>query len=222
MLIWNPLSPACLACHHPAEASSAPFCRSCLDSLVPSWSPIPGDGSSDPVYSWTALYLAIGRSYDVLRAWKKRTSPLADRWILNPSQPALQSLAQSGAHALVPIPQGVARAWRLGRSPARQLCLWMSHRLELPMSECLAIEPRARSQASLTLDQRLQRKTPFRLANPQTRELVGRRILLVDDFVTSGRTVRGVAALLRRAGAADVQVACLGLRPGPSSLRRSS
>jgi predicted amidophosphoribosyltransferase len=49
----------------------------------------------------------------------------------------------------------------------------------------------------------------FALEEREARHLVGRRVWLVDDVVTSGHTVRECSVLLKRAGADSVGVLCL-------------
>jgi predicted amidophosphoribosyltransferase len=172
----------------------------------------------EPIRSWTPLYLAIGQGYEVLKAWKRQPSPLADRWILR-SIPALEELAKKNFVALVPVPQGPKRSWRLGRSPATQLATWLSRKLEVPVLPALEIRDGSRSQAGRSLAERLERASPFSLApgpkRLKTLERVFGPIALVDDFVTTGRTLRQAAELLKsRAGAHEIHAVCLGLRPG--------
>ena len=46
----------------------------------------------------------------------------------------------------------------------------------------------------------------FRVPAERKAEVKGRRIVLVDDVYTSGATANGCARVLKRAGAAEVQV----------------
>ena len=48
----------------------------------------------------------------------------------------------------------------------------------------------------------------FRIAARHRPDLKGRTVVLVDDVYTSGATANGCARVLRRAGAASVEVLC--------------
>lgn len=62
-----------------------------------------------------------------------------------------------------------------------------------------------------------ERTSPFRVASAGA--LSGRSVLLIDDVLTTGATVRSASAALRRAGASRVEVAVIGwtplVAPGP-------
>ena len=64
------------------------------------------------------------------------------------------------------------------------------------------------SQAGLTPRQRRQNvRGAFIVPDPQA--VSGKNVLLIDDILTTGATVRSVAQVLIRAGAANVWVATL-------------
>jgi phosphoribosylpyrophosphate synthetase len=58
-------------------------------------------------------------------------------------------------------------------------------------------------------------------ANDAAGEVAGRTVLLVDDMVTTGHTLAGIAKLLSAAGAASVQPVVLDRAVSPRTLQRA-
>ena len=76
------------------------------------------------------------------------------------------------------------------------------------LSRCLFRRRATRSQTELAANQRRQNvRGAFETANESWIE--GRRLLLVDDVMTTGATVDECALVLKQAGAAGVRVATL-------------
>ena len=216
----------------PVNADTFPLCEGCLKSLIHSPSLCQHCGgigcdqdlesprclrpwiSQDNIDSFHALYLCAGPGYRVLRRWKMSHGPVFDRQVLK----SCNALANLPRHldTIVPMPQRVSRAWRLGGSPALKISHWLKNQLNLPL--CEALQPRLDDsrktlrQAELGMRERLKAKISF--AYDEKAGLApGAKVLLVDDFMTSGHTLRAAAQELRSRGAAEVHVFCLGIRP---------
>ena len=102
---------------------------------------------------------------------------------------------------LVPVPLNRWRWWRRGFNQAELLSAAMSRATGIPARPRLLRRTHAtESQAGLSNHQRrLNVAGAFTAPRPQ--EVRGRRILLVDDVMTTGATLDACAKALKRAGA---------------------
>jgi predicted amidophosphoribosyltransferase len=76
-----------------------------------------------------------------------------------------------------------------------------------------------RSQIGLTNAQRRTNDTgAFRLARRAEERITGRRVLLVDDVITTRATINACARTLKRAGATSVDAVALAIRPPGSTM----
>lgn len=109
----------------------------------------------------------------------------------------------------VPIPP--ERERQRGYNQARLLAQWVGGELELPVVPLLRREGvLMQHQLSAGFRRKGIRKA-FRTLPGAEREAAGRRILLVDDVVTTGGTVRACARQLLDAGAEEVAVLAIAI-----------
>lgn len=103
---------------------------------------------------------------------------------------------------LVPVPLHRPRRLERGYNQAERLACGIAEALGVPLREgLLARTRRTRSQTALARAERWQNvEGAFTLAEPEN--LAGRRVLLVDDVLTTGATVIAAALPLAKAGAA--------------------
>ena len=123
------------------------------------------------------------------------------------------------ADAVVPVPLHPLRRWRRGFNQANDI----GRRLGLPVIRPIRRARHTRPQMELPRSVRLRAvRGAFTLARTTTGRapatIRDRKILLVDDVITTGATVEACAALLRDAGAADVRA--IGIAFAPRSHRR--
>ena len=97
----------------------------------------------------------------------------------------------------------------MGGSPADKIARWVAKETKVPLSTSLEILLKEKRQAELTIHERLKNRIEFEAKE----DLTGKRILLVDDFVTTGKTTHAAAEALTKAGAAQIHLFSLGIRP---------
>ncbi|MEJ5368477.1 MAG: ComF family protein [Bryobacteraceae bacterium] len=106
---------------------------------------------------------------------------------------------------LVPVPSHWRRRLWRGFDQAAVLARELSRRTAIPVEQALRRNRHTPPQAGLTRRQRRDNiRGCFVAARPEA--VRGRRVLLIDDVLTTGATVNAAAAVLRRAGAAHVGV----------------
>ena len=135
---------------------------------------------------------------------------------------------RSGTDIIVPVPLHWRRLLRRRFNQAALLAWALAEAWrdppfmgdENPPTCCPDLLLRVRatpSQGHLSLAQRRQNVAGALKLNPKRRQLLqGRRVLLVDDVMTTGATVEACSRVLKRSGAVEVQVLVLArvMRPG--------
>lgn len=219
------LPPQCLCCSGRTGATGTlcPACWSGIDFITEPLCPRtgrpfghhPGEG----VLSIEALEGRI--SYDRARYVARYGDGIAglihalkykDR--LEVARPLGHLMARAGAgllaqaHVLVPVPLYRVRLWRRRYNQAALLAQRIGEAARVPVRTDLLVRARpTRPQVGLSAGQR-RRNVAGAFAVPDARvaEVAGRRIVLVDDVITTGATIEACVKCLRRASAESVDV----------------
>lgn len=117
------------------------------------------------------------------------------------------------ADVIVPIPLDRWRLWSRRFNQSALIAQALATEFGIASDPHLLRRIRqTRSQVGLTLRERqINVKGAFAISPGHLAQLPGRRVLLVDDVITTGSTVSAAARALKRAGAARVDVAALAL-----------
>lgn len=199
---WNGLRllarPWCRCCGHPLPhaATDAPLCAGCATHAPPY-----DRGRAALRYDGNSSRLILGFK----RGGRLDGVNLFARWMVQAGDELLPD-----ADLLLPVP---LHRWRLLRRGFNQSAILAQRIAKLsgrPWSPSVLRRPKATvSQQGLSASERERNITAgaFRVAKPE--RVAGARVLLVDDVHTTGATLAACVTVLRRAGAAQVDVLTL-------------
>lgn len=221
------LPPLCIACHDPVDRHHA-LCPRCWSGLhfirAPLCDrlglPLPydaGDGAVSsmalrhpPLYDRARAALAFdGVARDVVHSFKyadrHEAVPLFARWM---SDAGRGLIAQADVIAPVPL-----HPWRLLRRRFNQSAV-LAGRLARAHGKPVVLGLKrvryTRQQVGLAFgERRANVEGAFRVAPRQAAAFAGKRVLLIDDVITTGATVEACAIALKDAGASSVDVLAL-------------
>ena len=130
-------------------------------------------------------------------------APMMGRWMFHAGRELLAE-----ANALVPVPLHWQRQWARRFNQSAMLAAAISVESAVPVAAAALkrVKPTAQ-QVGLSRTERAKNvQGAFRVPEEGKAAVAGRRLILVDDVLTSGATVDACARALLRAGAANVDV----------------
>ena len=130
-------------------------------------------------------------------------APAMGRWMARSGQELLRE-----ADVLVPVPLHWRRGWSRRYNQSGVLARVISHQTGVKLaSEALRRIRATEQQIGLSRSQRASNvQGAFKVATDRTADIEGRRVILVDDVLTSGATADACARALLRAKASQVDV----------------
>jgi ComF family protein len=219
------LPPLCPACKKPVadDGGLCPDCWSQLSFITPpycerlgipfAYDPGPGVLSMQAIADPPAYERARAAvRYDEIARTLVHALKYGDRLDLAPTLG--RWMVQAGgalladADALVPVPLHWRRLWARRFNQSAALADVIAAQAKLPVAYAALTRVKAtRQQVGLTKSERADNVQGAFRVRPQARaEIKGRRLVLVDDVLTSGATIDACARVLLRAGAAAVDV----------------
>jgi ComF family protein len=191
----------CVGCE---QESGDPMCSRCRRALRTDSLARELDGA--PVISVAAFH---GPLRSAVHRFKYGDRPDLARPLADLLRPALAELELGAAERLVPVPLHPTRLAERGYNQAALLAR------ELTRGTAARCAPRAlqrvhatRAQATLSREER-RRNVGEAFQLRRARGWVGRRVVLVDDVVTTGNTARACMRVLGAAGAQVVAILCV-------------
>ncbi len=211
----------CISCHQSGPTITGfPFCSLCWSLLrrCPSlchYCAGVGCPEGDCRFPWRKGDTTAIRSYSaqwtmdegggpLLRAWKKVGGSLLKSRLLK-----FEGSKFPSVDFVTWVPQTQSRIQRLGRSTSREVAESLANHLGLPSGPLLET---CHNRGEL---RQAERRLRERLTDQPRFKVIGtppKRVLLVDDFLTSGQTLRSAAQELSRWGAFEIHAFALGAR----------
>jgi ComF family protein len=130
-------------------------------------------------------------------------APMMARWMLRAGKDALAE-----ADAIVPVPLHRWRLFSRQYNQSAELGRALARFSGTPMASGVLVRvKRTQKQVGLTAKGRTDNvRGAFKVVERRRAEVVGRRLVLIDDVYTTGATVNAATRALKRAGAAEVTV----------------
>ncbi len=205
-----PVCVSCLSLPQPLEVEF--FCRSCRTPFVEAY-PLDENGLCticrenavrfDCAYSFGSFEGSLQQLIHLFKYGKVETlaEPL--------SQLMLRALPRDlDFDFVMAMPMHWRRQWERGFNQAELLASPVAKRFGLKCARNLSRKRYTKSQASLDeRERRANLRDSFRVTRPE--QIAGKRILLIDDVLTTGATLRAAAEALKSAGAGYVSVLTL-------------
>lgn len=226
------LPPICHICHsHIPDAGRLHICRSCRDRLPLVSSPLcplcgvpfAGVGGDHrcgacltypPHYDLArSLYLYEGAIRDLIHSFKYNQQTQLRYPLALLALEGVSGLAAYAPHIIIPVPLHRSRLRQRGFNQAVLLGKVLSQQMSLPMLPDALVrtrptEPQIKLSAT---ERRLNVKGAFSVGRAGS--VAGKRILLLDDVMTTGSTMDECARELKKAGAEAVFAAAIARAP---------
>jgi ComF family protein len=182
----------CGSCGMPLQVTELNTCAACL--------------AQPPVIQRTRAAVAYGEATRILPLRLKYSRKVALAKTMARYMRPLVDV--SGDPVLVPVPLHRSRLWTRGFNQAALLALELARQCAISR-DTSALMRRKRTAALKGMSPQQRRREvagAFSATDPAS--IAGRKVILVDDVLTTGSTANACAKALRRAGASRIELIC--------------
>lgn len=197
--------PKCVLCRKLLEKDETDFCRGCRKT-VSRW--LPHRHSIRFVEDYTAVWYYEDHVRESLLRYKfSNARSYAGAYGRMVAMQVSQVFPELDVVTWVPI--GPGRKRKRGYDQCELLAQAVGQELELPVLRLLRKRRDNRAQSSLTDAAQRRANVLGVYETVAADEIAGKRILLLDDIITTGATVSEAARMLQQAGAKEVYCAAV-------------
>lgn len=213
--------PSCFAC---SSRSLTPLCHGCATAIEPIEDPVCPVCGRPTVHDveMCARCRAHRPAFDKARALTVYDFPMREAIIgmksqqgrgladfLAPRLNASFSAEFAGADALTYVPVTPGRLHKRGFNQARELAEAAGSLSSRPVVDALRMVRAVKDQGQLSIDKRQANMEDAFAIKGDLQTIRGKRLILIDDVITTGATVSACSAALKNAGAGYVTVITL-------------
>ncbi len=200
--VYPPLCHLCEAYLHPDEKLICNTCWQSLRRAAPDAQAAGNDFDLDGVYSLWEFGDGVQRIIHEIKFNRKKS--LADKVGFELASLVAENQALREVDVIIPLPLHHTRRRIRGYNQSHLLSIPISARAGFPIVEAAVRRVKStKPQARLSARKRLDNvKGAFMVTDPE--RVAGKRVLLVDDVVTTGATLNACALALQAAGAGRV------------------
>lgn len=182
----------CRSCGLPLEATDLETCAACL--------------ANAPIIARTRAAVAYGEGTRVLPLRLKYSRKVAvAKTMARYMRPLIDG---SENPILVPVPLHRARLWTRGFNQAALLARELGRQCAIPDDPFVLVRRKRTSALKGMSPQQRRREVAGAFAVVEATRIRERKVILVDDVLTTGSTANACAKALRRAGAQRVELIC--------------
>jgi competence protein ComFC len=184
------VGPACPGCGRSIERKG--FCRMCRE-----FGPAADRGFASFNYEGKARDLLIDFKFNDKTGYRE----LFAHYMLE----TLDEAIKTGEACVVPVPMHWRREFTRGYNQSALLASWIAQELGVPLIKGVLARPvYTKAVSRMPGGPKERMESALKSYRRGKGSLVGKTVLLVDDILTSGATVRACAAILRNMGAEKV------------------